>query len=294
MASSHKELVAELSKHKVEVSKLRSTLNELDKEKESWFKKKEQFSAKIKDAIKTIRDNKASRDSMTQEVKGLKTKRDEINKVITSKLKELNSLKKEKIKLAKSLEIREPPSKIKDSIEKLEFKIETDPMSFDKEQALMKRIKHLKKRYEDANLIVESEKKIENASDGIKKMREEANATHKLVQEKAKQSQALHEDILKISQEIDKLKPAEEEAFKKFSELKQKFNEVNSQLKEKLKVLNEVKEKLDEIELEFREKKRMEQESLLRSKEEEVNQKIKRGEKLTTEDLLVFQKFDKG
>ena len=43
------------------------------------------------------------------------------------------------------------------------------------------------------------------------------------------------DEILKVSAEIDKTKVEEEDSFKKFSELKSKFNEVNSQLKEKLK-----------------------------------------------------------
>ena len=45
MTLQHKELVEELNKHKIEVSKLRGTLNELDKEKESWYRKKEELSA---------------------------------------------------------------------------------------------------------------------------------------------------------------------------------------------------------------------------------------------------------
>ena len=62
-SQSAKELVDELNNHKVEVSKLRNALNELDKEKESWFKKKGEYSAKIKEAIKKIKENKAKRDS---------------------------------------------------------------------------------------------------------------------------------------------------------------------------------------------------------------------------------------
>ena len=52
-----------------------------------------------------------------------------------------------------------------------------------------------------------------------------------------------------------------------------------------------VRLQLDKINFEKKEKKRQEQESFLKSKEEAVNEKIKRREKLTTEDLLVFQKF---
>ena len=48
---SHHELVKELNQCKLEVSKLRNDLNAIDKEKESWFKKREEKSSKIRELI---------------------------------------------------------------------------------------------------------------------------------------------------------------------------------------------------------------------------------------------------
>ena len=81
----------------------------------------------------------------------------------------------------------------------------------------------------------------------------------------------------------------------KFSEFRKKFHEVNSQLKERLKLMSEVKSHLDRISSDKKERRRQEEESFLKSKEEAVNEKIKKRQKLTTEDLLVFQqKFGKN
>jgi len=294
MASKNaKELVEELRKQRVEVSKLRNTLNELDREKESWFKKKDDCSKRIRESIQRIKENKSKRDSLTSEVRELKPKRDSINKEIASKLKEFDGLKKEKTALAKSLGIKETPSRIKSQIEKLEFRIETDTVSFEREKELMKKIKELRKDYDKASIIEESNKKIRDASDSASRMRREANDIHKFIQEKAKQSQALHDEILKISAEIDRMKADENDAFKKFSEYKKQFTEINSQLKEKLRGMNNVKWQLDRIDFDRRERKRQHEESILKLKEEIINEKIKKGQKLTTEDLLVFQKFEK-
>ena len=76
MTSHQKELVEELNKLRAEVSKLKNILNELDKDKEFWFKKKEESSKKIREAISRIKENKAKRDSLTKEVKELKSKSD--------------------------------------------------------------------------------------------------------------------------------------------------------------------------------------------------------------------------
>ena len=294
MASqSAKELIEELNKQRVEVSKLKNSLNEIDREKESWFKKKEELSRKIKDAIHKIKDNKIKRDALTQEVKELKPKRDSVNKELALKSPELEKLKKERSELAKSVDIKESPSRIKQQMEKLQFRIETDTVSFEKEKELMKKIKELRKHYDKVSILEESNKKIREVLDNAKGIKKSANDAHKLIQEKAKHSQILHEEILRISAEIDKMKVEEEDAFKKFSELKKKFNETNSQLKEKLKIMNDVKSSLDKISSDRREKKKREIESFLKSKEDAVNEKIKKGQKLTNEDLLVFQKFGK-
>ena len=294
MTSQAKELVDELDKHRVEVSSLRNHLNGLDKEKESWFGKKEELAKKIKQSIQIIKDSKAKRDNLTKEVKELKPKRDSINKDIASKSAELDRLKKERDSISKSLGIRASPSGIKEQIEKLEFKIETDTVSFEKEKELMKKINELKKEYGRISVLEGSNKKIREALDIIRKMKKEADDAHRLVQEKAKQSQSLHEETLKMSAEIDRMKAEEEEAFRKFSELKKNFNAANSQLKERLGSMHNAKDALDKISSDKKEKRKQEQESFLKSKEEEVNEKIRKKQKLTTEDLLVFQKFEKG
>ncbi|MBI4452295.1 hypothetical protein HY637_02620 [Candidatus Woesearchaeota archaeon] len=294
MTSQHKELVEELNRHRAEASKLRNTLNELDNEKESWFRKKEEISSRIRAGIQKIKENKAKRDALTKEVKELKMKRDSFNKEIKPRSEELETLKRERTEASKKLDVRESPSRLKQQMEKLEFKIETENVSFEKEKELMKKIKELKKEYDRLSVLRESSKNVRKVLDVVRKTRKDANEVHNSIQDKAKQSQILHEEILKISPEIDKLKGEGEATFKKFSELKAKFNEANSQLKEKLNAMDGIKRKLDTIYAEKREKRKREQDSFLKSKEDAVNEKIRKGEKLTTEDLLVFQKFGKG
>ena len=259
---SFKELSEELSKRKIELSKLRSLLNELDSEKESWFGKKKEFSKKIKAGIQKIKEDKAKRDALTKEVKELKPKRDALNEKISSRLGEISQLK------------------IKDTIDKLEFKIETEAISFEKEKELMKKINELRKRYGNARILND--------------MAKESNAIHKLMQERARESQMLHEAILAISADVDAAKAEEEQAFGKFSELKAKFSQENAKFKEKLKEMNGIRDRLETINSARKDKKRTWQESFLKTKEEEVNEKIRKGEKLTTEDLLVFQKINES
>ena len=75
----------------------------------------------------------------------------------------------------------------------------------------------------------------------------------------------------------------------KFTEFKVKFNDVNKELKQRLAELGRIKGELDKNRVEDKQEKKKRVESMLKSKEEMVQDKIKNGGKLTTEDLLIFQ-----
>ena len=99
-SQSQKELVDGLYKHRAEVSQLRNSLNELDREKESWFKKKDELSGKIKENIQKIKENKIKRDSLTKDVREFKLKRDNINREIFQKSNEFDKSRRERSELA--------------------------------------------------------------------------------------------------------------------------------------------------------------------------------------------------
>ena len=286
---SPKELLEELNAKRKEISELKETLNKLNEEKEEWFRKKEELFSKIKAGINQIKDFKAKRDALTNEIKELKPKRDTLNLGVSNKLKVFQSVKDEKEKLSRNLKLRKSPHSIKEEIDRLEFKIETEPMSFDKERDIVKRIKQLKKALGEAAEVMNADSKIHETQATVRTERKEANDIHRNIQEKAQQSQKMHEEILKISAEVDKLKAGEKEAFVKFSELKKKFTEANNKFKEKLRETDPLRDQLNQISSDKKEKRRQDVETILKSKEDIVNEKIRKGGKLTTEDLLVFQ-----
>ncbi len=272
---------------KKEINDLRKNLNSIDDQKESWFDKKEEYGSSIRELIKNIKDGKAKRDELTKRVKENKKERDELNQKIKAGVSKLKELNEEKSQISK--ERGEDPSRIKETIEKLDLSIETDAMSFENEKKVMKRINELKKKFKEAEIKSEAYENFKKVSKGIDNFKKEANLVHLAMQGRARESQKLHESLVANSKEIDKLKVEEEKAFERFIEFKKKFTEVNSLLKEKLTKLGEIKKKLDGFRLKDKEKRKLDEESFIKSKEAEVEEKIKKGGKLTTEDLLVFQ-----
>jgi len=93
-----------------------------------------------------------------------------------------------------------------------------------------------------------------------------------------------------LSNQIDEHKKNEKEVFNKFTAAKDDFNKVNEALKERLVAMNKINEELKTHKIKTKEETREREVKTLAEKSKQVNEKIKGRKKLTTEDLLVYQK----
>lgn len=289
---SKKSLFRQLDGLKDGIASLREELNRISNEKESWFSKKEEYSKALREKISIIRESREKRDALTRKVKELKEKRNALSEEIGKKISGLKKLNDEKKKLLSKSKIRDP-YRLKSDIGKLELRLETEAMPFDREKKLSKTLKDLKKSLSEASDSIEIMAKVAGINREIDESRKDANKAHTEIQEFARQSQILHELALKTSKEAAELRKKEEESFKNFINFKARFAGINSQLKENLAKISGVREKISKFELEEREKRKLEESILIKTKEQEMEEKIKTGKKLTTDDFLEFQEIIK-
>lgn len=278
-----------------DIDSLKRQLNDINIEKEKFYNEKKEVSKKIVSLIQKIKESKKTRDEKTSTVGEDKKKRLELNKEIKENIEKIKELNKQKVEIQGKNNITSNPIKIKKEIEALEMKIETEPMSFNNEKKLMKRLNSLKKEYKGVAVVSDVLKDISILSKKIDDLKKKANSIHKQIQIKANASQESHEDMLSISKRIDELRIKEKELNDKFLEKKKEYNEINSILKGKLNIINEHADVLKEKKKKSQEKQKKEKEKELNKKSVEVEEKIKKKEKLTTEDLLMWQaKKDKN
>ena len=279
----------DLNRCKQEIAELKDKLNKIDSDKEAAFKKKNEYSKQISKLIKEVRETKKARDEFTKSVKEEKVEREKLNNNIRKKIEEVKKFNKEKGDIQKKFGIKEDPGRIKNQIDRLESVVETEVISFDKEKSIMSEIRSLRKKLEESKKVSGVFEKTNKLSKEIDVAKREAEKIHKKVQSKAKESQDKHEEIIKKSKEVDELKAKEEEAFKVFLKFKKEFNAVNDKLKEKLTEMGKYKGTVHKVKEVKRNKEKKGQEKQLKNKKEEVEDKLARGEKLTTEDILVLQ-----
>jgi len=286
-------LMAELDAIKSELKDYRIKLNSLDRKKEELFREKRKISSDVFSRIKEAQGYKEKRNNLTDVVKNTKLSKEELEQRIIAIEAEIHQLKEEKRKILEKLGV-DDPSRLKKNIKQLEFKIETEGLTFEKEKELMKVLTKMKKQYESSKSVNEKEHKLDALFKELHDLKGQAEMTRKIVQVSAKESQKHHVELIESSKEIDDLKKKEYELEASIGKFKDEMHKLNEEINPKLNRMDEIKKILHESNIQLKEDIHKSNSEILRAKDEEVQEKIKKGKKLTTEDLLILQRTMKN
>lgn len=282
-------LISEMNSLKSEVKELRVKLNSLDRKKEDYFREKRKIGSDIYSRIKNAQDFKSKRNSLTDVVKNTKMSREELENRVKTLEEEIHKLKEDKRRIMEKVGV-ENPLMLKKNIKHLEFKIETEGLSFDKEKELMKVLSKMKKQYESVKGVDNIERQLDVKFRELRDSRQQLDMTKKIVQHSAKESQKHHIELIESSKEIDELKLKESDFEEKIGSIKAEMHGLSEQVNECLAKMDVIRGTLKENNVQLKEDIEKTNNAILKQKDEEVQEKLKKGKKLTTEDLLILQR----
>lgn len=264
---------------------LQSRFKELKGRQTTLRSRLKELSGLISSSISLIKDLKKKRNALTDSVKTHKDLRSNLSHQIREKI-ELVKAWKATSPLPSKDQREKNPSWLKVRMDELNLRIEIEALAFEKEKQLMKQIKEFKVAYEKAVKESKASRDIANLSREINEIKAQADRSHNLVQEQARQSQIVHEEIIVLSKKVDTFKREEAQVKRSFIEVKGELDTVSKHLSQLRSITlyqeadhNERVKRQDED----RTKK------ILSQRIAKVNEKLKSGQKLTTEDLIVLQ-----
>lgn len=282
------ELFAQLNALNSEIKTIKDKLVSINKDKESWFNKKEELKTELSSLISKFKSVKSSKDKENSEVSKLRKERDAYNKEVQGIAQELKSSNL-KQKIPASLKF--DAIKLKKYIEKLELSIETEGYAYDDEKKVTEKIKKLKKSYNEVKGAVEASDKIHGLSSKLRAERSKANEVHNKMQTLTKDSKN-YTEFIELSKKINDVRNKQQEAFSKFIEFKKIANPLSAEIRAKLDKIYEIKKSLGEVAKENTKVRKLSEASFLREKAKSVEAKLKSKKKLTTEDLIAYQGSD--
>jgi uncharacterized coiled-coil DUF342 family protein len=265
---------AEIEKLRQQIAQLGKDLESLNNSKESWYKEKTSFDSFLSNTIAEANELKTKKKITDEEIKNKKLLRTTLNK----ELKELSIKIKSLQKPAASTKLKKrlSPDAAKKQIEAMQYAIETEGLSFEKEKQYMDRINQLKAELAESPL---------EAAGAPKELRET------LITKKSR-ADLIHVEIQKLA----------EDSTKDFDQLTAKAKAIIEAKNKRL----EIQGKLKEIKLQIEAKNQDLAESLnqwllvtkdlptpvsAEMSEADVINKFKNSKKLTKDDILKLQRL---
>ena len=283
------ELIGDLedkrARHNADAERHKRQRDDLNDKTKEWAERRDELNAKVRKLIEEANTKRESRDKLNSEVREAKAKRDEWNRKFNDLSDTAMALRREKMPKS-GLSIR----KFKAELRALEKKHMTSVLSADKEKALMKEMSQLDAKIKEMEREIEQFSEVKVAEKDAREAKDSAEDFHRQVPELAEKAQVEHDAMLKLYEEADGLRKEADAAQEKFIETKLAADEQHREHIEHIRQVHDFDKIISGIRDKGRKTRKEKDDTSAKKEAEEIFEKFRSGEKLSTEDIMVLQK----
>ena len=272
------EVKQQLEQLKKEIHLLSVSLKQLSEQKESKYKEKDGLNQDLNNYIKTAKELRDKKKEIDTKIRDLKGKRQVFNKGLSEMWCKFREIKANVVPKDKS---KGSPSLIQKQIEKIEFTIQTEALSFEREKKMMRQLKELKAQLGEMKLEDAKFKELRDFKDDVKEKKVEADDIHIEIQKLATESTDIFKKLTEKSELIAKAKETREKINVDLQGLKAQISEIDVRLEKFLQQWGA----LTSLPV-FTEQEMI---PAVQKKAEAAMEKLKSKGKLTKEDILAMQ-----
>ncbi len=283
------ELIEKRERHNAEAEKHKHLRDKLNEQTKEWVQKRDELNGQARELIEVANSHKTRRNELNQEVRDTKVQRDIWNKKVNDLAEQLAKKKRDK-EPRKGPSIRQLKKKLKD----LELQQMTSVMKPDKEKELIDQIGMVSKEIKGMQAELEGDEDIKKLLEDASEAREKAEYYHAKVEELANSSQAEHDSMMGVYEKSDTIRKEADKAQENFIKCKVQADEEHQSHIDLIRQVHDYDKMLSGL---------RQRDSLTpftpaapgthrseKDEAKEVYEKFKKGEKLSTEDLMLLQK----
>ena len=285
MAEMIDELEEKRARQNAEAERRKRLRDELNDRTRQWADKRDALNAQVRKLIDEANGRRETRDRLNSEVREAKAKRDEWNRKFNECSESVQTLRREKMP-----KDGVPIRRIRAELRALEKKHMTSVLSPDKERGLVEQMSALSSKLQAMEKELEQFAEVRAAEKEAREAKDNAEKYHMQVAELAEKAQAEHDAMLKLYDEADALRKEADQAQEKFIETKLAADEEHREHIEHIRQVHDFDKLIAGIRDKNRRVKREKDESVAKREAEEIFERFKNGEKLSTDDLMVLQK----
>jgi uncharacterized coiled-coil DUF342 family protein len=262
----------------------RATRDRFNVEARTWAEKRAQVIDELRDKSSEAQAHRRQRDEFNEQVKEAKRLRDEWNR----KLQELSDRAMELKRTRAPRPGAVPVWKLRKDLKELEFRHMTSALTGDQEKRLIAEMQRIEQQIREQDDLLRQDPEINVALGDLAEAKKNAEENHALVGQLAEAAQREHEAMVTLYEQVDELRRQADEVQAKLLEVKGQADEEH---RGHITAIEEVRdiEKLLHAARGGRGPGGP-SEPTEPAKEEDFLARLKKGEKVSTQDLLHLQK----
>lgn len=276
--------MAELKEQAKEFKEKRDLTNE---EVRDLTKKNRDRIGLLKDVTAQAQEEKRLRDKENEEVRKLKTGRDAAEEEARSSRQELSE---------KQARLKEfggegslPLHVLERRLEELEWIQETEATTARKERELSKQIRELRKQMPQSKEAKALFNEVKALKEKLKALNSRAKELREKMQERARESEAHHENRLKLLRKAEHLQEKISATIELLGEKRGEADELHKEFVDARKEIREAEKRDRDEEKEEKRKREKEIRGKLDEQAKRILERFKAGEKLSMEELMILR-----
>jgi uncharacterized coiled-coil DUF342 family protein len=290
------ELENKRNKLNMEAEAHRKKRDRLNQETKRWAEQRDQLNAQVKKLLQEANRFKEKRDELNSKVRTEKSRRDELTKDYTTLKSQLDKVKKSRMSSSDEISI----GKLKKELHGLEFKQQTSVLEADKERTLIERISHIKRQIKKKEKEMEGNEEVRELIHQVREAKKKMDESHQQVNVYADLAQKEHDQMIERFTQSDRIRKEADGSQEKFVESKMRADDEHRRHIELIHLVHD----LDKIVFGLKQRKRTQERrpgkaqqaapqaaTTGKAEAEKIYEKFKKGEKISTEDLMLLQKF---
>jgi phosphoserine phosphatase len=288
MASSETELQSDIDALYERAKQLQMERDSLNEKARRLRQQRDELNTEVREIMEQANEARTERDKLNAQIQAQKQRRTEATQAARLTRQKMDEMGIDTSKMPKIRSEEE----IKEDIQRIEWVIQTSVLSIPRERKLVDKVEKLRKELEHSREVREKMRAAGDKRIEIDALRISSSKIHSKIVAMSKESQVHHQKMIEL---LEQAKPKRKEADAKHHQMLDVIREADAkhaELQELRQKLSKVVEREKGLEAKKEERRSLVTEKRLKKRAEAALEKLRAGEKVELDELMLLKEFD--
>ena len=285
MTESIDDLIKKKDDFQISANDLKEKRNQLHLKSKKLADERDSLNSTVRKMRNDINEHKKNRDELNERVRHSKEQRNKLNKSYSLVKKQIEELERNQ-----SISSGANLNELRKQLRSLENEQMTQPMSPRKEKKVIEIISGIHNKIKEQEDLLNKDPKLKKALEEEKIIKQKAEKQHDSVEKLASRAQEEHEHMISVIRQLDNMVKKVNEIQETIVMTKIEADKVHKEFIECVDKIHDAEREISSLKSKKYKSKKSAEAETAHKEADEIFERFKRGEKLSTEDLMALQK----